>query len=42
VRRPAVFAVLIGVVAALLRRASHSGRADKHVWTEATAAPDLR
>jgi len=42
VRRPALLALLIGVGAALLRRRSRAGQAEKDLWTEATAAPDLR
>jgi hypothetical protein len=41
-RRPALLAVLIGVLSAVLRRRAKAGQADKDVWTEATASPDLR
>ncbi len=41
-RRPTLLAVLLGAGALLLRRRSRAGRAEKDVWTEATAAPDLR
>ena len=41
-RRPAVLVVLLTAVAALLRRRSRAGQADRDLWTEATAAPDLR
>jgi hypothetical protein len=42
VRRPAFLVALLGAGAFLLRRRSRAGRADKDLWTEATAAPDLR
>lgn len=41
-RRPVLLLALLGAVTALLRRKSRSGRAEKDVWTEATATPDLR
>ena len=41
-RRPALLVALLGVVAAVLRRRSRAGQAEKDLWTEATAAPDLR
>jgi hypothetical protein len=41
VRRPLLLAGLLGAVAALLRR-SRTGRAERDLWTEATAPPDLR
>ena len=41
-RRPTVALVLLGILAALLRRVTRSGSADRDVWTEATTAPDLR
>ena len=40
-RRPALLVALLGAIAVLLRR-SRAGQADKDVWTQATAAPDLR
>jgi hypothetical protein len=42
VRRPALLVVLLGAGALLLRRRARAGRAEKDLWTEATAAPDLR
>lgn len=41
-RRPAFLALLLGAGAFLLRRKARAGRAEKDLWTEATAAPDLR
>lgn len=41
-RRPALLAALLGALAVVLRRRSRAGRAEKDLWTEATAAPDLR
>ena len=41
-RRSTVLAALLGAVAVVLRKQARSGRADKDVWTAATAAPDLR
>ena len=41
-RRPAVLVVLLAAFAALLRRRSRAGQAERDLWTEATAAPDLR
>ncbi len=41
-RRPALLVALLGAVTVLLRRRSRAGQAEKDVWTEATAAPDLR
>ncbi len=40
-RRPALLAVLLGLVAAAVRRRSRAHRDERQVWTEATA-PDLR
>jgi len=42
VRRPALLVALLAAVTVLLRRRAGAGRADKDLWTEATAAPDLR
>jgi len=42
VRRPVLLVAVLAAVTALLRRRSQAGRADKDLWTEATAAPDLR
>ncbi len=39
-RRPVLFAALVGAVLALLRR--RGGQDERHVWTEATAPRDLR
>ena len=41
-RRPVLLAAVLAAAAALLRRRSQAARADKDLWTEATAAPDLR
>ena len=41
-RRPAVLVALLGTLAVLLRRKAKAGQAEKDLWTEATAAPDLR
>lgn len=41
-RRPALLAALLGVLAVVLRRRSRAGQAEKDLWTEATSAPDLR
>ena len=41
-RRPAVLVALIGVLSVVLRRRAKAGQADKDVWIEATATPDLR
>ncbi len=41
-RRPALLAALLGALAVVLRRRSRAGQAEKDLWTEATAAPDLR
>ncbi len=41
-RRPALLVALLGAVTVLLRRRNRAGQAEKDVWTEATAAPDLR
>lgn len=41
-RRPALLAALLGVLAVLLRRRARAGQAEKDLWTEATAPPDLR
>ena len=41
-RRPALLVVLLAGLAVVLRRRAAVGQADKDVWTEATAAPDLR
>jgi MYXO-CTERM domain-containing protein len=40
--RPIVLAALLGVGAALAARRRKAQRADRHVWTEALVAPDLR
>ena len=40
-RRPALLVALLGAVTVLLRR-KRAGQAEKDVWTQATAAPDLR
>jgi hypothetical protein len=42
VRRPTLLIVLLAGLAALARRRSRAGQAEKDLWTEATAAPDLR
>ena len=41
-RRPALLVALLGFGAVLWRRLARSGQAEKDLWTEATAAPDLR
>ena len=41
-RRSAVLLALLGLGSAVLRRRARAGRADRVVWNEATAAPDLR
>jgi len=41
-RRPALLAALLGLAALVLRRKSRAGQAEKDLWTEATAQPDLR
>ena len=41
-RRPTVLMALFGAGALLLRRRARAGRVERDVWTEATAAPDLR
>ena len=40
-RRPTILLALLGAGAVLVRRL-RAGRAEREVWTEATAAPDLR
>ena len=40
-RRPLLLAGLVGAVLAVLKR-SRSARAERDLWTEATAPPDLR
>jgi MYXO-CTERM domain-containing protein len=42
VRRPALLLVLLGALAAFLRRRSAASRAEQDLWREATTAPDLR
>ena len=41
-RRPALLVALLAGLAVFLKRRAAAGQADKDVWTEATAAPDLR
>jgi hypothetical protein len=41
-RRPALLVALVGALTLLLRRRTRAGQAEKDLWTEATAAPDLR
>jgi hypothetical protein len=41
-RRPALLVALLGAATVLLRRKARSGQADRDLWTEATAVPDLR
>ena len=41
-RRPALLVALLGALAVLVRRRARAGQAEKDLWTEATAAPDLR
>jgi hypothetical protein len=41
-RRPAALAAALAAVALLLRRRARSAQAERDLWTEATAAPDLR
>ena len=41
-RRPAVLMLLLGALAATLRRRSTAARAEQDLWHEATTAPDLR
>ena len=41
-RRPALLVALLGAVTVLLRRRSRAGQAERDLWTEATAPPDLR
>ncbi|HVM27521.1 MAG TPA: DLW-39 family protein [Mycobacteriales bacterium] len=41
-RRSFVLAGLVAAVAALLRRRRAGAQAERDLWTEATAAPDLR
>ncbi len=40
-RRPALLLVLLAGLAAFVRRV-RAGQAEKDLWTEATAPPDLR
>jgi hypothetical protein len=42
VRRPALLVALLGAAAVVLRRRSKAQQAERDLWTEATAAPDLR
>jgi len=41
-RRPALLVALLAGLAVVLKRRAAAGQADKDLWTEATAAPDLR
>ncbi|MGI8536455.1 MAG: DLW-39 family protein [Mycobacteriales bacterium] len=41
-RRPALLVALLGAGAFFWRRKARSGRAERDLWTEATATPDLR
>ncbi len=41
-RRPALLVLLLGVVAAVLRRRKQAADHEADLWHEATAAPDLR
>ncbi|MEX2289214.1 MAG: DLW-39 family protein [Mycobacteriales bacterium] len=41
-RRPVLLVALFGLLAVLLRRRVQAGQAEKDLWTEATAPPDLR
>ena len=41
-RRTAVVLTLLGAAVVALRKQARAGRADRDVWTAATAAPDLR
>ena len=41
-RRPALLVALLGVLSVLVRRRARAGQAEKDLWNEATAAPDLR
>jgi hypothetical protein len=41
-RRPVLLGSLLSAVALLLARRSRSARAERDLWTEATAEPDLR
>lgn len=41
-RRPALLAAVLGAVTVLLRRRSKAQQAERELWHEASAAPDLR
>ena len=41
-RRPLLLLSLAAAAVAALRRRSQSAQAEKDLWTEATATPDLR
>ncbi len=41
-RRPALLIALLGGLVVLFRRRATAGQAEKDLWTEATATPDLR
>ncbi len=41
-KRPALLVVLLGAAALAARKKARAGQAEKDLWTEATAAPDLR
>ena len=41
-RRPLLKVVLLGAAGALLKRRSRAKQAERELWNEATAPPDLR
>lgn len=41
-RRPALLAVVIGLLALVLVRRVQAAQPEKDLWTDATASPDLR
>ena len=41
-RRPALLVALLAGIAMVLKRRADAGQAEKDLWTEATATPDLR
>jgi hypothetical protein len=41
-RRPALLVALLGAGVLALARRSRAARAERELWAEATAAPDLR
>ncbi len=41
-RRPALLVALLAGIAVVVKRRAAVGQAEKDLWTEATATPDLR